>query len=116
MFSFMVRNAQTTLRDLSWDAAVTGRAPFSQLQSKVLPLGTEHDIFIRNVDFQLLYYSGRPLHPERTAQWKLNGLGWANNELVKVLAIDAVSNLEVSNCRFIGGTQRHEHHDHDDDR
>jgi hypothetical protein len=71
----MVRNAQTILRNLSWDASVTGRVPLPQLQADVVPLGTEHDVFIRNVDFQLLYYSGRPLHPERTPPWRLNGLG-----------------------------------------
>jgi len=104
--SVMVRNAQTILRDLSWDAAATGRAALPQLQSDVLPLGAEHDIFIRNVDFQFLYYSGRPSKLEATPQWRLNGFGWKNNELIKILAIDGVQNLEVSNCRFVGGTQR----------
>jgi hypothetical protein len=104
--SFMVRNAQTIVRDLSWDAAASGRAPLPELQSEIPAAGSEHDIFIRHVDFQLLYNSGRPLHPERSAQWKLNGFGWANNELVKVVAIDGVRNVEVSNCRFVGGTQR----------
>ncbi len=104
--TLMVRNAQTIVRDLSWDAAATGRAPLSELQSELPAPGKEHDILIRNVDFQLLYYSGRPSHPERTAQWKFNGFGWANNELIKILAINGVENLEVSNCRFVGGTQR----------
>ena len=104
--TLMVRNAQTIVRDLSWDAAMTGRAPVAALQAEVPAPGTEHDIFLRNVDFQLLYYSGWVLHPESSAQWKLNGLGWKNNELIKILAIDDVHNLEISNCRFVGGTQR----------
>jgi len=104
--SFMVRNAQTVLRDLSWDAATTGRAPLPELQAELLAPGKEHDIFVRNVDFQLLYYSGWHLHPEVSVQWKLNGLGWKNNELVKIIAVDGVQNLEISDCRFVGGTER----------
>jgi hypothetical protein len=104
--SFMVRNAQTVVRDLSWDAATTGRAPLPQLQAELPPPEKERDIFLRHVDFQLLYYSGWHLHPELSAQWRLNGLGWKNNELVKILAVDGVENLEISDCRFVGGTER----------
>jgi Pectate lyase superfamily protein len=104
--SLMVRNAQTVLRDLSWDAATSGRAPLPQLQAELAAPGRERDIFVRNVDFQLLYYSGWHLHPEVSAQWKLNGLGWKNNELVKIVAIDGVHNLEISDSRFVGGSER----------
>jgi hypothetical protein len=104
--SFMVRNAQTIVRDLSWDASVSGRAPLRELRSYVVPPGSEHDVFFRNVDFQLLYYCGRPLRPGLMPQWKLNGFGWADNELIKVIALEGVRNLEISNCRFVGGAQR----------
>jgi hypothetical protein len=103
--SLMARNIQTLLRDLSWDS-VSGKAPLPDLKSQMPVSGTEHDVFLRDVDFQLLYYAGRPGKPDIDPRWMLNGFGWKNNELIKVIAIGGVRNLEISDCRFVGGTQR----------
>jgi len=104
--SLMARNTQTLLRDLSWDATLTGKAPIPELQGSITPPGSEHDVFIRDIDFQLLYYSGRPSKPGDDPRWTLNGFGWKNNELVKILALAGARNVEISGCRFVGGTQR----------
>ena len=103
--SLMARNTQTILRDLSWDSA-SGKAPIPQVQAQMRGPGTEHDVFLRDVDFQLLYYAGRPQKPDVDPRWMLNGFGWENNELIKVIAIGGVRNIEISGCRFVGGTQR----------
>jgi hypothetical protein len=103
--SLTARNTQTILRDLSWDSAF-GKAPLPDLKSQMRAQGMEHDVFLRDVDFQLLYYAGRPAKPELDPRWMLNGFGWKNNELIKVIAIGGVRNIEISACRFVGGTQR----------
>ncbi len=99
-------NAQTILRDLSWDASQAGRALVPELQSYLTQPGTERDVFLRNVDFQLLYYAVRSANPARDPRWSLNGFGWKNNELIKVIALEGIHNLEISDCRFVGGAQR----------
>jgi hypothetical protein len=99
-------NAQTLLRDLSWDADQSGRAPVSKLQPHLAKPWSEHDVFLRDVDFQLLYYAPRSADPARDPRWLLNGFGWKNGVVVTVIAFDGVRNLEISNCRFVGGAQR----------
>ncbi len=104
--TLVAMSTQTILRDLSWDASQSGKVPVSELQPYISQPGTERDVFLRNVDFQLLYYAPRPAKPAADPRWALNGFGWKNNERVKVIAIDGIRNVEISGCRFVGGTQR----------
>jgi hypothetical protein len=104
--TLVASDAQTILRDLSWDALQSGKAPLPELQKYLTQPGTERDVFLRNVDFQLLYYARRPPNPASDPRWSLNGFGWKNNELIKVIALDGIHNLEISDCRFVGGTER----------
>ena len=73
--SMMARNTETILRDLSWDAATTGKAPLPQLQSLIVSPGLEHDLFLRDIDFQLL--TTRDVHRSLLTirEWAMNGFG-----------------------------------------
>jgi len=104
--TIVARNTQTILRDLSWDSAVgEAKAPLPQLQPLIAAPGKERDVFLRDDDFQLLYYAGRPSSVDHGIRSTLNGLGWGNGGLMKVVAIGEVRNIEVSDCRFAGGAQ-----------
>ena len=104
--TLVAANTQTILLDLSWDAFQSGKAPVPALQKYLTQPGTERNVFLRNVDFQLLYYASRSANPAADPRWSLNGFGWKNGELVKVIALEGIHNLEISGCRFVGGTQR----------
>lgn len=105
--TLVARNTETILRDLSWDSAVhVGKAPIPQVRSFTAIPGKERDVFLRDDDFQLLYYAGRLGGADHSIRWKINGLGWKNGDLVKAIAIGGVRNIEASGCRFIGGTER----------
>jgi hypothetical protein len=104
--TIVAMNALSILHDLSWDAAQSGKAPVAELQPHLARAGTERDVFLCNVDFQLLYYATRSASPQADPRWFLNGFGWKNNELVKLITLDGIRNLEISRCRFAGGTQR----------
>jgi hypothetical protein len=104
--TIVAMNALSILHDLSWDAAQSANAPVVELQPYLGGARTEHDIFLCNVDFQLLYYATRSANPQVDPRWFLNGFGWKDNELVKLIALDGIRNLEISHCRFVGGTQR----------
>jgi hypothetical protein len=98
-------NAETILRDLSWDADQTNTAPVPALRRYITPARRPRDIFLRNVDFQLLYYAPRPTAAARDPRWLLNGFGWKDNALIKIIAIKGVTNFEITDCRLVGGTQ-----------
>src|SRR5437867_3105691 len=99
----MVRNAQTVLRDASFDATLrsasagppSGQAPGADRGG---------DVFLRHVRIHYLPYAGRPSgRVEGDAQWGFSRWGITNGtDRDLSVAIGGVRTLEVSDSEFVG--------------
>lgn len=83
--------------DLSWASTRNRKVPVPELQQLVKPYGQTRDIFLREVRIANNIYQGRPRTDDPRQPSPATG-DYRDN----VIWADGVTNLEISDCDFIG--------------